>query len=152
MLLLDTTNKILDFSYIGKLSNLCFCLPNRRFFFHWQALKSMLLLAKANTSIDFFIHWQALKSMLLLTKANKIIDFSYIGKLSNLCFCLPRQTKSLSFPTLGSSQIYAFTRQGKRNCYFCLHWQALKSMLLLARAQKIIEFAYSGKLSTLCLW
>jgi hypothetical protein len=133
----------------------------------------MLLLAKANEIIDFFImassqmyafayqgalnhgfflQWQAPKSVRLLATAIAIIGFSYIGKLSNLCFCLPRQTNSLSFPTLGSSQIYAFTRQGKRNCYFCLHWQALKSMLLLARAQKIIEFAYSGKLSNLCLW
>ena len=56
--------------------------------------------------------------MLLVARARKIIHFSYIGNLSNRCFCLPRQTKSLIFRTLASSQIYAFACQGKRNHRF----------------------------------
>jgi hypothetical protein len=51
----------------------------------------------------------------MLAKANKIIDFSYIGKLSDLCFCLAGQAQSLIFLTLASSQIYAFACQGKQN-------------------------------------
>ena len=218
MLLLARTNKIIDFSYIGKLSNQCFCLPkqtkslicltlassqiyafacqgrrNQWFCLHWQALKSMLLLAKANKTILFsyirqlsnlcfcrptqtkswiLIHWQALKSMLLLAMANNIIDFSDFGKLSNLCICLPEQTRSLMFLTLASSQIYAFCLsrqtkslifliltssgiyafacQRKQNQWLFLHWQALKSMLLLTKAHKSIGFSYIGKLSNLC--
>jgi len=77
--------------------------------------------------------------MLLLAKANKIIDLSDIGKLSNLCFCLPGQTKSLILLTLASSQIYAFACQGKQNHFVFLHSQALKSMLLPAHANKIMD-------------
>ena len=112
----------------------------------------MLLLAKANEIIDFvimaslassqmyafacqgalhhgfFLQWQAPKSVRLLATAIAIIGFSYIGKLSNLCFCLPRQTKSLICLTLANSQIY----------------------VLFAMSNDNLDFSHTGKLSNLC--
>jgi len=143
MPLVAKANKIIDFSYIAKLPNLCFCLP--------EQTKSLICLTLASSKIyafacqgkqiqRLFLHRQALRSMLLLATANKIIEFAYIGKLSNLCFRLPRQTKSRILLTLASYQIYAFACHGKQNHGFFLHWQALESMLLLPGQTKSLIF------------
>jgi hypothetical protein len=110
----------------------------------------MHLLARANKIIDVPYIGKLSNLCFLLLKTNKIIDFSYIDKIWNLCVCLPTQTKSMTFLTLTSSQIYAFAHQGTQKHWFFLHWQALKSMLLLVQANKIIDSSYLGKLSNPC--
>jgi hypothetical protein len=138
MLLLADANKLIDFSYISKLSTNILLLARAHktiddFFtlassqiyaggcqgrkhievFYIGKLSNLCFCLPRQLTSWLFLHEQALKSMLLLAMANRNIDFSYTGKLSNLCLCLPGQHKSMIFLTLASSQIYAFACQGK---------------------------------------
>ena len=85
--------------------------------------------------MDFRLHWQAPKSMILLARASGIIDFAYMCKLPKEWFCrgmqnldipflcklpnlrcrVPGQVKSSISLTLASCQIYGFACQGTQN-------------------------------------
>ena len=163
-----------------KLPNLWCCLPRQRkiwFCSHWQAPKSMVLLAMASQNNDFmyigklpnlwvrmpghsitlilltfaryqiydfayqgtakvwfYRHWLATISMVLLAKAEHNYDFTHMGKLPNLWFCLPGQSKTMILSALKSDHIDDFACQDTSTLWVYLHWQATKSMVLLARA------------------
>ena len=143
------------FAYQGK-AKLCF---NS----HWQATKSLVLLARAQQNYDLTYIGKPLnlwfcmpghgQTMILLTlasykiygfvaRASQNFEFTYIGKLPNLWFCSPRHSKTMILRTSTSYQIYGFACQGKAKLWFYSHWQATKSMVLLARALKNYEFIH----------
>ena len=140
MVLLARASQNHDFTYIGKLPKLWFCLPRRH-------SKTMISLTLASYQIYcfachgiaklwFYLHWQATKSMALLAKALQNYDFTYIGKLPNLWFCYSGHRKTMILLTLASYRIYAFACHGIAKLWFHLHWQATESMVLLAKTQQ----------------
>ena len=166
---LPGASKIMDFAYIGKLPNLWSSLPNQAkslisftlptsqiydfvcrgkpnngFCLPLQSSKSLMLLARAGNSCKqnqwVCFNWQVPKSLSCVASVSKIIDFTYIGKLPDLCFCMPGQVQSLIWLTLASSQIYGFVCQGKQNHWCCLHWQAPTSCDLVCQGKQNHRF------------
>ena len=166
---LPGASKIMDFAYIGKLPNLWSSLPNQAkslisftlptsqiydfvcrgkpnngFCLPLQSSKSLMLLARAGNSCKqnrwVCFNCQVPKSLSCVASVSKIIDFTYIGKLPDLCFCMPGQVQSLIWLTLASSQIYGFVCQGKQNHWCCLHWQAPTSCDLVCQGKQNHRF------------